>query len=86
MVSIPKQKSKFSGMVIKPEDDGDGHTRITNSDHFVTIGGNEEEHAKITEISVRVEEGMKKDGKRPHEVSDKEFFDRLDEAIDKAGE
>ncbi len=91
-----KPKSKFLGMVVTPEsedsdgnsgtDSGDdGHTRITNSDHFVTVGGNEDEHAKITEISLRVEESLKKDQKQPHEISIDEFADRLGDAIDKTG-
>ena len=91
-----KRKSKFLGMVVKPEiedsggnsntDSGDvGHTRITNSDHFITVGGDEDEHAKITEISLRVEESLKKDQKQPHEISIDEFADRLGDAIDKTG-
>ena len=72
------------------DDSGDnsgdsGHTRITNSDHFITVGGDKDEHSKITEISLRVEEGLKKDRKQPHEISMDEFADRLGDAIEKTG-
>ena len=82
------QKSKFVGAVVKPEatePTPDEPTRITRSDHFVTVGGDSDEHARITEISVRVEEGLKRDEKQPHQLSADEFVDRVSDAIDRTG-
>jgi hypothetical protein len=82
------KKSKFLGAVIKPEPTEptpDNPTRITRSDHFVTIGGDHDEHARITEISLRVEEGLKRDEKQPHQLSRDEFAQRLSEAIERTG-
>ncbi|MCG8586427.1 MAG: hypothetical protein MI757_17090 [Pirellulales bacterium] len=83
-----KAKSKFLGAVIKPEPaeaTPDNPTRVTRSDHFVTVGGDHDEHAKITEISVRVEEGLKRDEKQPHQLSAEEFAERVSDAIDRTG-
>ena len=83
-----KQKSKFLGAVVNPEETEatpDDPTRITRSDHFVTVGGDKEQHARITEISVRVEEGLKRDEKQPHQLSPQEFADRVSDAIDRTG-
>jgi hypothetical protein len=82
------KKSKFLGAVIKPEPTEatpDDPTRVTRSDHFVAVGGDKEEHARITEISVRVEEGLKRDEKQPHQLSPEEFSDRVSDAIDRTG-
>jgi hypothetical protein len=82
------KKSKFVGAVINPapsEPTPDNPTRVTRSDHFVTVGGDRDEHARITEISVRVEEGLKRDEKQPHQISSEEFVDRVSDAIDRTG-
>ncbi len=82
------KKSKFLGAVVKPEPTEatpDEPTRVTRSDHFITVGGNSDEHARITEISVRVEEGLKRDEKQPHQLSPDEFVDRVSDAIERTG-
>jgi len=82
------KKSKFLGAVVKPtaaEATPDEPTRITRSDHFVTVGGDSDEHARITEISVRMEEGLKRDEKQPHQLSSEEFVDRVSDAIERTG-
>jgi len=79
-----KRKSKFVGVVQGiPKPTPENPIKITNSDHFTTVGGNKEEHAKITEIAIRIEEGLKKDRKQPHELHPNEFIDRLVNAIEK---
>ena len=83
-----KPKSKFLGAVIDPnasEPTPENPTRVTRSDHFMTIGGDQDAHAKITEISVRVEEGLKRDEKQPHQVTPEEFADRVSDAIHRTG-
>lgn len=61
----------------------DGHTRLTRAEDFEVIGGSQEVHEKLREITTKVDEGIKKTGRRIKEVSAQELGERIQEAVDK---
>jgi hypothetical protein len=64
-------------------DGTDGHKRITQSDHFVLVGGSEETHEKMQETVIRFDENLRRRGKRSlRETTPKEAIDLLRNAID----
>ncbi len=62
-------------------DNEDGHTRITSGDNFKLVGGSEQTHGVMQEKAVRMNEHLKKRGKKLSEISREEF----DEIADKIG-
>jgi len=61
----------------------DGHIRITRSEDFEVVGGSQEHHEKMREIAIKVDEGVKKTGRRIQEVSSKELVKRIIDATEK---
>ena len=62
-------------------DNEDGHTRITSGDNFKLVGGSEQTHGVMQEKAVRMNEHLKKRGKKLSEITREEF----DEIADKIG-
>jgi len=61
----------------------DGHVRITRSEDFELAGGSKEAHEKMREITIKVDEGVKKKGKRIKDVSTKELVERIIDATER---
>jgi len=72
----PNQKAVMLGLGL---DNQDGHKRMTRGEEFVLVGGSEETHERMTEIAIKVEEKLKKKGKRMGDVSSEEFRDMIEE-------
>jgi len=64
-------------------DGGDGHKRITQSDHFVLLGGSAETHERMQDTVVRFEEALKDTGKPLKETPPEQVLDLLREALDR---
>jgi hypothetical protein len=56
-------------------DNEDGHTRITSGENFKLLGGSEETHGVMQEKAVRMNEHLKKRGKKLSEISREEFHE-----------
>lgn len=64
-------------------DGKDGHKRVTQSEHFVLVGGSEETHEKMQETVIRFDERLRRRGKRSlQETSPDEAIELLRDAID----
>lgn len=44
-------------------DNRDGHTRLTQTEHFLLVGGSEETHERMQETAVKFDESLKRRGK-----------------------
>jgi hypothetical protein len=63
-VSKSKKRSKkqvvgFLGVGL---DNSDGHQRLTQNEHFLIVGGSEETHERMQEVSIRFNESLEKRG------------------------
>ncbi len=63
-------------------DNADGHKRVTQSEHFLLVGGSAESHERMQDTAVRFEESLRKKGKRLADTTRREALDLLHKAID----
>ena len=70
-----KKKAVLLGLGL---DNKDGHTRITKGENFHLVGGSEETHGAMQEKAVKMNEHLKKRGKKLDEMSHEEFHELAD--------
>jgi hypothetical protein len=70
-----KKKAMLLGLGL---DNKDGHTRITTGENFKLIGGSKETHSVMQEKAVKMNEHLKKRGKKLEEMSHEEFHELAD--------
>jgi hypothetical protein len=75
-------KSQVVGFLGVGLDNQDGHQRLTRNQEFLLIGGSEETHEKLQDLSIRFQESLKQRGKRLQDASVEEVVDLLNEASD----
>ena len=63
-------------------DNADGHKRLTRGDHFVLVGGSRETHERMQDTAIRLDESLKKLGKKLGDTSPDEAIDLLREAME----
>ena len=63
-------------------DGRDGHTRLTQGEHFLLVGGSEETHERMQDTVVKFDEALKRRGKTLKETSAEEAIDLLHDALD----
>lgn len=56
-------KKQVVGFVGVGLDSDDGHQRLTQSEHFLLIGGSQETHEHMQDLSIRFNESLKNRGK-----------------------
>lgn len=61
-------------------DNDDGHTRLTESEHFLLVGGSEETHERLQDKAIRFSEALRRSGRTLQETPLDEVLDLLDEA------
>lgn len=61
-------------------DNTDGHKRMTESEHFLILGGSEETHERMQDTAIRFAEALEKRGKRLEEAPIEEVLDLLRES------
>jgi hypothetical protein len=67
-----KAKKTLMGLGL---DNKDGHTRVTQGENFYLAGGSKETHSEMQEKAVKLNEGLKKQGKTLENASPQEFMD-----------
>ena len=72
MRSSPKAKMFGIGF-----DNQDGHHRITKSEDFLLLGGSEKTHERMQETAIKMEEALKRRGKRISEMHSQELVEIL---------
>jgi hypothetical protein len=63
-------------------DNRDGHQRLTQSEHFVLVGGSEKTHEHMQDTAIRFTEALQKRGRRLHDASLKEVIELLEESAE----
>jgi len=63
-------------------DNQDGHRRVTESEHFLLVGGSSDTHEKMQDVAIYFEESLDRKGKRLEEAEAKEVLDLLREAFE----
>lgn len=63
-------------------DRGDEHVRITQGPNFTVLMGSEETHDSLRGACMKINEKLRRRGKRLDNVSAEEFFDMVREAGD----
>jgi hypothetical protein len=63
-------------------DNEDGHTRLTRGDNFTLYGGSEETHARMQETTAKLNEKLKKSGRRLGDVPPRELGEILRETME----
>jgi hypothetical protein len=61
-------------------DNPDGHKRLTQSEHFLLVGGSVETHERMQDTAIRFEEDLKRRGKRLQDASVEETVELLRKA------
>ncbi|MCP5044739.1 MAG: hypothetical protein GY944_27230 [bacterium] len=63
--------------------DGDeSEKRVTKGQDFVLTGGSRETHEFMQDLVIRMEEKLKRKGKRMGEIGDPEFEDLVQDSLD----
>jgi hypothetical protein len=69
-------KQRVAGGLLGLGLDGqDGHKRITQGDDFLLLGGSEETHERMQGMVIRMNEKLKRTGRRYADLSSNEFED-----------
>ena len=82
MAKHKKKEPELVGFLGVGLDNKDGHHRLTRAESFLLIGGSEETHERMQEVSIRFNESLEQRGKRLQDASAKEVVDLMRQAMD----
>jgi hypothetical protein len=77
-----KQKPEVVGFVGIGLDNQDGHRRLTRTEHFILVGGSEQTHGHMQEVSIRFNESLEQRGKRLQDASSQELIELMRKAME----
>jgi hypothetical protein len=82
---VAKRKRKSSaagvaGFLGLGLDDASGHSRVTQTDHFLLAGGSAETHERLQETAIRFEERLEKTGRPLPQLPREQVIDMLRQA------
>jgi hypothetical protein len=60
--------------------DGDGHHRLTTTEHFILVGGSADTHECMQDAAIKFNESLEKRGKKLKDAELSEIADLLREA------
>ena len=78
-----KEQPEVLGFVGVGLDSQDGHQRLTQTQHFLLVGGSEETHHQMQEVTIRFNESLDQRGKRLQDTPVQEVVDLMRKAMDK---
>jgi hypothetical protein len=78
-----KKQPEVVGFVGVGLDNEDGHQRLTRNENFLLVGGSQETHEQMQDVSIRFNESLQKRGKRLQDASVPEVVDLMREALDR---
>ena len=80
MATKKTPKSEVVGFLGVGLDAADEHRRVTQSDHFLIVGGSADTHGQMQETAIRFEEALEQRGKPLRELPVPEVADMLRKA------
>ena len=76
MSTNPKrEKQQVLGFIGVGLDNQDGHQRVTRAENFLLLGGSEQTHEQMQDVSIRFNESLQRRGKRLQDASVEEVLD-----------
>lgn len=63
-------------------DNTDGHKRVTRNEEFLIVGGSQETHEQMQDVSIRFQESLRERGKALPEAEVEEVTDLLRKAME----
>jgi hypothetical protein len=81
--SKSNQEKQVVGFVGVGLDNDDEHRRLTENDYFLIVGGSEETHEQMQDLSIRFTQSLKKRGKQLPETSVEEVIELFHKAAGK---
>jgi hypothetical protein len=76
------EKPEVVGFLGVGLDNKDEHRRLTQSNHFLLVGGSEETHERMQDTAMRFDEALRTKGKSLRETSPREALDLLHDAME----
>lgn len=76
-------KEQVKGVLGLGLDGEDGHKRVTRNEDVVLMGGSQETHERMQEVSIKFNKSLKDRGKRLQDAEVREVIDLLQEASDR---
>jgi hypothetical protein len=73
-------RKQVVGLVGVGLDNQDEHRRLTQSEHFLLVGGSAETHERMQDTAIRFEADLKRRGKRLQDASVEETIELLQKA------
>jgi hypothetical protein len=77
-----RKKQQVLGFLTVGLDNQDGHQRLTRTENFLLLGGSQETHERMQDVSIRFNESLKQSGRRLQDASVEEVVDLLHRAAD----
>jgi hypothetical protein len=77
-----KNRRELVGFLGLGLDNKDEHQRLTRADSFLLVGGSEETHSKMQEVSIRFNESLHLLGKRLRDASEEEVAELMRRAME----
>ena len=77
-----RDKPQLVGFLGVGLDNKDEHHRLTQSEHFILVGGSETTHERMQDTALRFDEALRNKGKTLQETSPGEALDLLHEALE----
>jgi hypothetical protein len=75
-----RTRKQIVGLLGVGLDNQDEHKRLTQSEHFLLVGGSAETHERMQDTAIRFEEDLKRRGKRLQDASVEETIELLRKA------
>jgi hypothetical protein len=76
-----RRRKTVTGLLGVGLDGQDGHRRVTQGEDFLLVGGSTETHERMQDLVIRMDEKLKRDGKRFADLSRGEFEDLARETL-----
>jgi hypothetical protein len=78
-----KQEPEVIGFIGVGLDNRDGHHRLTRTENFILVGGSQETHERMQDVSIHFNESLEQRGKRLKDAGTDEFVELMRKAIDR---
>ncbi len=79
----PSRKNKpIDGLLGVGLDNEDGHSRVTKGDDFCLVGGSQETHGRMQDLVMRMNEKLRRKGKKLRDLSRDEFEELAGESFE----
>ncbi len=77
-----KEEKPIVGFLGVGLDNEDGHSRVTKGEDFTLVGGSQETHERMQGLVIRMNEKLKRKGKKIRDLSRDEFEELAGESFE----